>query len=44
MPTITTKSGTRIYKSAPHGLPSTRKDELNADLLAFFKLGSQKAA
>jgi non-heme chloroperoxidase len=25
-----------IYKGAPHGLPSTLKDRLNADLLAFF--------
>jgi non-heme chloroperoxidase len=26
-----------IYKGAPHGLPTTLKDRLNADLLAFFK-------
>src|SRR5206468_8237821 len=26
----------KIYKGAPHGLTATRKDELNADLLAFF--------
>ncbi|MBV8163247.1 MAG: alpha/beta hydrolase [Candidatus Eremiobacteraeota bacterium] len=25
-----------IYKGAPHGLPSTLKDRLNAYLLAFF--------
>jgi non-heme chloroperoxidase len=25
----------KIYKGAPHGLPSTLKDEVNADLLAF---------
>jgi non-heme chloroperoxidase len=25
-----------VYKGAPHGLPSTLKDRLNADLLAFF--------
>ncbi len=25
----------KIYKGAPHGLPSTLKDQLNADLLAF---------
>jgi len=25
-----------IYKGAPHGLPSTLKDRVNADLLAFF--------
>ena len=34
----------KIYKGAPHGLPSTRKDELNADLLTFFRQGNQKAA
>ncbi len=27
----------KIYKGAPHGLPSTHKDQLNADLLEFFK-------
>jgi non-heme chloroperoxidase len=27
----------KIYKGAPHGLPSTRKDEVNADLLAFLQ-------
>jgi non-heme chloroperoxidase len=27
----------KIYKGAPHGLPSTLKDTLNADLLAFFR-------
>jgi non-heme chloroperoxidase len=27
----------KIYKGAPHGMCSTRKDEINADLLAFFK-------
>jgi non-heme chloroperoxidase len=27
----------KIYPGAPHGLPSTHKDRLNADLLAFFK-------
>jgi hypothetical protein len=26
-----------IYKGAPHGLPSTHKDKLNADLLAFLE-------
>jgi non-heme chloroperoxidase len=26
-----------VYKGAPHGLPSTLKDQLNKDLLAFFK-------
>jgi non-heme chloroperoxidase len=27
----------KVYKGAPHGMCSTRKDEVNADLLAFFK-------
>jgi non-heme chloroperoxidase len=27
----------KIYKGAPHGMCSTLKDEINADLLAFFK-------
>jgi non-heme chloroperoxidase len=32
------KGGTlKVYKGAPHGMPSTLKDQINADLLAFFK-------
>jgi non-heme chloroperoxidase len=27
----------RVYKGAPHGLPSTMKDAVNAELLAFFQ-------
>src|SRR6266545_3549898 len=27
----------KIYKGAPHGMPSTLKDQINADLLAFSK-------
>ena len=27
----------KIYKGAPHGMCSTRKDEINADLLEFFR-------
>jgi non-heme chloroperoxidase len=27
----------KIYEGAPHGLPTTHKDKLNADLLAFLK-------
>src|SRR4051812_7331521 len=27
----------KVYKGAPHGLPTTLKDRLNQDLLAFFK-------
>jgi non-heme chloroperoxidase len=26
-----------VYKGAPHGMPSTHKDQINADLLAFIK-------
>ena len=34
----------RVYKGAPHGLPATRKHEVNADLLEFSKETSRKAA
>ncbi len=27
----------KVYKGAPHGMPSTLKDRINADLLEFFK-------
>jgi len=27
----------KIYPGAPHGLPITRQDQLNADLLAFIR-------
>ena len=27
----------KVYKGAPHGMPSTHKDKVNADLLAFIK-------
>ena len=27
----------KVYKGAPHGMCSTKKDEVNADLLAFLK-------
>ncbi|HEY2249660.1 MAG TPA: alpha/beta hydrolase, partial [Planctomycetaceae bacterium] len=27
----------KVYPGAPHGLCSTLKDQINADLLAFFK-------
>ena len=27
----------KMYKGGPHGMCSTRKDEVNADLLAFLK-------
>jgi non-heme chloroperoxidase len=29
-----------VYEGAPHGLPSTHKDRVNQDLLAFFKEGA----
>ena len=34
---IVKKSTLKIYKGAAHGMCSTRKDEVNADLLAFLK-------
>ncbi|MPY88394.1 MAG: alpha/beta fold hydrolase [Luteitalea sp.] len=34
----------RVYKGAPHGMPSTLKDRINADLLAFFREGTVAAA
>ncbi|HUI94226.1 MAG TPA: alpha/beta hydrolase [Xanthobacteraceae bacterium] len=33
----------KIYKGAPHGMPITMKDEINADLLAFIKAPAAKA-
>ena len=27
----------KIYKGAPHGMCTTRKEEVNADLLSFFQ-------
>ena len=34
----------KIYKGAPHGMCSTLKDEINADLLAFVKKQSASKA
>ena len=31
------KAQLKIYKGAPHGMCSTLKDQINEDLLAFFK-------
>jgi non-heme chloroperoxidase len=28
----------KVYKGGPHGVPTTHKDQVNADLLAFFKV------
>ncbi len=33
----------KIYKGAPHGMCSTHKDQINADLLAFIKQGKVEA-
>ena len=41
---IIRKATLRIYEGAPHGLPSTEKDRLNADLLAFAKSTGRKAS
>jgi len=34
---ITPKAQLKVYSGAPHGLCTTHKDQVNADLLAFFK-------
>jgi non-heme chloroperoxidase len=34
----------KVYKGAPHGMPSTLKDRINADLLAFFREQTRAAA
>jgi len=34
----------KVYPGLPHGMCSTHKDQINADLLAFFKLSGQVAA
>jgi non-heme chloroperoxidase len=34
----------KVYKAAPHGLCTTHKDQVNEDLLAFFKTEAQRAA
>jgi non-heme chloroperoxidase len=34
----------KVISGAPHGMCSTRKDEINSDLLAFFKQSASKAA
>ncbi len=33
----------KLYEGAPHGMPSTLKDQINADLLSFFQ-GASKAS
>jgi non-heme chloroperoxidase len=34
----------KVYKGAPHGMPATLKDQINADLLAFFRANKQAVA
>ena len=34
---IAPKAQLKVYPGAPHGLTSTHKDQVNADLLAFLK-------
>jgi non-heme chloroperoxidase len=34
----------KVYKGAPHGLCTTHKDQVNEELLAFFKTEAQRAA
>jgi non-heme chloroperoxidase len=34
----------KVYPGAPHGMCSTLKDQVNAELLAFFKFSGQAAA
>ena len=34
----------KVYKGAPHGMPATHKDQINADLLAFFRESKQAVA
>jgi len=34
----------RVYPGFPHGMPATNADQINADLLAFFKRSGQLAA
>lgn len=34
----------KVYKGAPHGLCTTHKDQINEELLAFFKADAQRAA
>ena len=34
----------KVYKGAPHGMPATLKDQINADLLAFVRENQQAVA
>jgi non-heme chloroperoxidase len=34
----------KTYNGFPHGMPTTNADQINADLLAFFKRGAIAAS
>jgi non-heme chloroperoxidase len=34
----------KTYKGFPHGMPTTNADQINADLLAFFKSAAAQAS
>jgi hypothetical protein len=36
---IVKNAALKVYNGAPHGMPATHKDQINADLLAFFREG-----
>jgi non-heme chloroperoxidase len=42
--TIVKNATLKVYKGAPHGMPATFKDQINADLLAFFRENKQAVA
>ena len=42
--TIVKNSTLNVYPGFPHGMPTTNADQINADLLAFFKRSQQAAA
>ncbi len=45
MPAKILKNATlKVYKGFPHGMPATNADQINADLLAFFKGAASSAA
>ncbi len=41
---IVKKATLKVYKGAPHGMPATHKDQINADLLAFCRDEKQAVA
>jgi non-heme chloroperoxidase len=42
--TIVKNATLKVYKGAPHGLPATRRHEVNADLLEFSMEAGREAA